>query len=74
MNLLAVRLMEFKGADELSGKQQQAVEPTFYNDGTVELQVSLAGKEMSAYVRFSIADVVRMRSETSEVQDVPENG
>lgn len=74
MKLLAVRLMEFSGDDELAGKQQQAVEPTFYDDGTVEIRVDLAGKNENAYVRFSIAEVVRMRCEASEVEDAPENG
>lgn len=64
--------MEFKGDDELAGQQQQAVQPTFYDDGTAEIRIDLCGKDENAYVRFSISELVRLRAQAAEVEEAPE--
>lgn len=72
MNLLAIRVLEFQGDDELAGQQQQqAVEPTLYDDGTAEIMVKLT-KNRTVYVRVNIADLVRMRCEAGKVEEAPE--
>lgn len=72
MNLLPLKVMDFKGDEEYSGtEQKQVTEPTFYDDGTVEIMALLAGNR-SAYLRFSIGELVRLRAETVEAEEAPE--
>jgi hypothetical protein len=69
--LLAMKVMEFKGDDEIAGTPSQAAEPTLYDDGTAEIRIDVTGNR-TVYVRFSIAELVRLRVEAAEVEEAPE--
>lgn len=71
MNLsLMVNVVEFANEDE---RLAEAVvcEPTVYEDGTVEFGVTISGKGHRVYVRFSLADLVRIAMTTDQREEAP---
>jgi len=54
---MIAQVLEIKGGDEVSNTSD-VINPTVFNDGTVELCVDLVGKDRNVYVRFSVSDLI----------------
>lgn len=61
MDKLIAHVLEFNGDDEVS-TTDDIIEPIVYADGSIELRVELVGgkKDRAVYVRFPVADLVRI--------------
>lgn len=65
-----IHVRQFKGDDTVR-EDHQAVSPTVYDDGTIEVKADLAGKDCAVYVRLNVAELVRIAT-TYERDEAPE--
>lgn len=70
MREILLHVREFKSDNELLD-EKQGMEPVFYNDGTVELRAEVVGTDHAVYIRFPLAEVVRLAAVKGEREEAP---
>ena len=67
---LMVNVSEFQNDEERHVKQDTTI-ITVYDDGTVEFGVDISGKNHRVYLRFFLADIVRLAITSENREEAP---